>query len=228
MTTAQQTSQPRQLTPHELAGVVRAFREMRHWSQEQLAEIARLSTRTVQRVEEGLPSSTDTRRALASAFDADDIDWLNKPYMVPTAEELVEAAARFEKENVTLKASLIETGKQLGKLAESTSASLFSEKTPLSAKAEALFAQLTDYCRDYADCQDAYSAIDKLTVYEELGSLLAGLAEEDVSLVGATRDAKLSAGEAENGIDASILYIVACARGEEPGLLTAPRIVRFG
>ena len=74
MTTAQQAAQPRHLSPQELAALVKATREMRQWSQEQLAEIAGLSSRTVQRVEEGQPSSVDTRRALASAFGADGIE----------------------------------------------------------------------------------------------------------------------------------------------------------
>ena len=50
MTTASdQFSQPRSLTHGELAGVVRAFRGARTWSQEQLAEIAGISSRTIQR-----------------------------------------------------------------------------------------------------------------------------------------------------------------------------------
>lgn len=53
MTAAQQNAQPRHLTPQELAALIKATREMRQWSQEQLADIAGLSSRTVQRVEEG-------------------------------------------------------------------------------------------------------------------------------------------------------------------------------
>lgn len=80
----------------ELAVLVKLYRELRKWSQEQLAEIAGLSTRTVQRVEEGLPASTDTRRALARAFDIEDIDVFNKAYTIPTAEQIAEEKARFE------------------------------------------------------------------------------------------------------------------------------------
>src|SRR5438067_13589598 len=106
-------SKARNLTPAELAAVVRMLRELRGWSQEQLAEISGLSGRTVQRVEEGLASSADTRRALARGFGFDDIDGFNKPYIVPTPEEAAAAKARFEKEHVTLKVETIQSGKQL-------------------------------------------------------------------------------------------------------------------
>ena len=92
---------PRNLTPAELATLVRAFRDMRSWSQEQLAEIARLTTRTVQRVEGGEPSSVDTRRALAAAFGFEDIDAFNKPYVIPTPEEAAAAKEQFDKDHVT-------------------------------------------------------------------------------------------------------------------------------
>ena len=50
---------------------VRRLREQRAWSQEQLAELAGLSVRTVQRVETGNGASLETRMALAAAFGVD-------------------------------------------------------------------------------------------------------------------------------------------------------------
>lgn len=43
----------------------------RAWSQEQLAEISGLSTRTVQRLEQGGTASLETLKSIASAFDTD-------------------------------------------------------------------------------------------------------------------------------------------------------------
>ena len=107
METAQHATQPRNLKPDELASLVRFFREMRQWPQEQLAEISGLSGRTVQRTENGEPSSVDTRRALARAFDAADIDMFNKPYLLPTADEMAAAKEQFEKKHVTLQVERI-------------------------------------------------------------------------------------------------------------------------
>ena len=93
--------EPRTLTPIELAAVVRLFRETRGWSQEQLAEIARIAARTVQRVEDGQPFSLETRRALAGALGFKDMVAFNKPYCIPTDAELAAGKERFERERVT-------------------------------------------------------------------------------------------------------------------------------
>ena len=50
---------------------IREMRERRVWSQEQLAEIADLNVRTIQRVEAGHGASFETLKALASAFETD-------------------------------------------------------------------------------------------------------------------------------------------------------------
>ncbi|MGQ3085346.1 MAG: helix-turn-helix domain-containing protein [Hydrogenophaga sp.] len=228
METAQHASQSRNLTPKELAALVRTFREMRQWSQEQLADISGLSGRTVQRTERGEPSSVDTRRALARAFGAEDIDMFNKPYVIPTAEEMAASKAQFEKEHVTLQVERVTTGKQLGKLAELASGTLFSEAANLPSGAEVHFARLADYCREYADSQELYSAVDKLGVYEDLGGILADLAKAGFSVVGTTRDAEVQWGKAAKSHEMRILYIVAFPSGKEPEAIAVERAVRYG
>lgn len=49
--------------------IVKKLRLQRGWSQEQLAELAGLSTRTIQRVEKGLGASLETINALSSVFE---------------------------------------------------------------------------------------------------------------------------------------------------------------
>ena len=220
-------AEPRYLTHEELAGVVKVFREMRQWSQEQLAEIARVSTRTVQRVEEGQPSSVDTRRALAAAFGFEDIDALNKPYAIPTKEQQEAEKARFEKERVTLKAEKLGTGKQLGKLVELGAGLQIVDAVEMSPKAEEVFAQLTDYCTEYADCDELYSATDKLGVYAELDELLSALDAEGVTLVGASREVMLKVQGGESPWKETVIYIVAFAKGQEAETLAVAREVNF-
>src|SRR5690349_12905959 len=89
--------EPRILTPAEVGAVVRELREQHKWSQSTLAELSRLTDRTIQRVENGEPSSLDTRRALASAFGFEDIDIFEKPVPVPNAEKLKAFTAELEK-----------------------------------------------------------------------------------------------------------------------------------
>lgn len=227
MTTATE-QKPRNLTPAELAAVVRMFREMRTWSQEQLADISGLSARTVQRVEEGVPSSLDTRRALARALGFEDIDAFNKPYAIPTDEEIAAAKERFEKERVTLKAEPVKTGKQLAGLAGECNAFLFSEGVDLSGTAEELFAGLSDYCRDYGDCADLYSATDRIDVYEELDTYIANLDGEGIRLAAAKRSAMFKAQGATQGVRLDILYVVAFPKDSVPDNFAVQRQVRFG
>jgi len=52
----------------ELADIIRQARAARAWPQEQLAEAAGVSLRTVQRVERGAPCAKDTLQALAAAL----------------------------------------------------------------------------------------------------------------------------------------------------------------
>lgn len=51
--------------------LVRKLRLQRGWTQDQLAGIADLSVRTIQRIERGGPASLETARALGAAFDVD-------------------------------------------------------------------------------------------------------------------------------------------------------------
>lgn len=227
MTSTAHQAEARHLTNEELASIVKLFREVRQWSQEQLAEIARVSCRTVQRVEEGAPSSLDTRRALASAFGFEDIDAFNKPYAIPTDEQMAAEKARFEKERITLKVEKLTTGKELGKLMELASGFQFSEAVEMSSKAEQLFAQLADYCTEYADCDELYSATDKLSVYADFDELVAALANEGISLVGTSRNVVLKVQGSESGLKSTLVYVVAFPKGHEAENVAVPRDVNF-
>jgi len=51
--------------------IVRKLRLKRGWSQSQLAEMAGVTTRTIQRIEQGQRPSMETCKALASVFEVD-------------------------------------------------------------------------------------------------------------------------------------------------------------
>jgi hypothetical protein len=89
-------------------------------------------------------SGFDTRRAIARAFEFEDIDALNKAFSIPTAEEMQAAKDEFDREHVTLKALPLETGKQLAKLAEAHSMDLSTTGFDLSREADEEFAALID------------------------------------------------------------------------------------
>jgi transcriptional regulator with XRE-family HTH domain len=91
----------RPLSPMEIGIFVRARREANGWSQETLAELSGLSVRTIQRMEDGQPSSVDTRRAVARGFEFPDIDFFIKPMPVPDEvqiRKLVDECQRLQTE----------------------------------------------------------------------------------------------------------------------------------
>lgn len=230
MSSATTANPPRVLTPAELAAVVKMFREVRQWSQEQLAEIARLSTRTVQRVESGQPSDLDTRRALARAFELEDIDVLSKPFAIPTPEEIEAAREAFEREHITLDALPLTTGRQLAGLAEAHSLDLCTPGYEMDREPSEAFAALVDYFHDYRDASDLYSEVQKLEVYDELQGFIDALAGLGVSLRFATRKVRL--GFRDNAQaqpwEASVVYVVTYRAGKEPTQFATPRKFKLG
>ena len=50
---------------------VQKLRLQRGWSQQQLADLSGLSTRTIQRIENGQPASAESLKSLASVFEID-------------------------------------------------------------------------------------------------------------------------------------------------------------
>ena len=59
--------------------IIKKQRQARAWSQEHLAQVAGVSPRTIQRIENGQPASFDTLNAIASAFDIDVKDFTKRP-----------------------------------------------------------------------------------------------------------------------------------------------------
>lgn len=225
MNATEQAPKERLLTPAELGLCIRLFREVRQWSQEQLAEISGLNVRTIQRVEQGLAASLDTRRALASAFEFEDVDALNKPFTIPTEEELKVEKEKFDREHVKLTAFPLTTGKELAKLAEAHMMDLSEPGFELSREADETFAELVDYFRDYRDCADAYSEAMKFDVYDELQARIDALKALGVSLRYAERKMQVKWGmqSDSNPMPVSVLYVVAFPLGKEPDEFATPK-----
>jgi transcriptional regulator with XRE-family HTH domain len=220
--------QPRLLTTDELAMLVKVFREMRQWSQEQLGEISGLSARSIQRVEGGKPSSLDTRRAIARAFDCEDIDAFNKPYVIPTEEDMKAAKEKFDLVNVTLPAIPLTTGKELAGLVETASMDLSTPAFELNREADERFAELIDYFRDYRDCADMYSQRDKFAIYDDLQERIDALQILGVSLRYATRKVAINGVPEAKPWSTTVLYVVAFPLGKEPTEFATPRSMPVG
>lgn len=225
MNAAENAQQTRLLTPAELAACIKLFREMQHWSQEQLADISGLNVRTIQRVERGFSASLDTRRALASAFGFEDIDAFNKPFIIPSEEAFKAAKENFDRENVTLTALPLTTGKQFAKLAEICTMDLSEPGFELTRETDETFAALVDYFRDYRDCADLYAETQKFEVYDEMQALIDTLKTLGVSLRYAERKMHVKWGMAADSTPTlvNVLYVVAFPLGKEPEQFATPK-----
>jgi transcriptional regulator with XRE-family HTH domain len=225
---AEAANEPHVIPPSQLALLIVIMRQGRKWSQEQLAEITGLTARTIQRVERGEPSNVDTRRALARAFEANDIDCFNKPYQPITAAEIQAAKDKFEREHITLSVQPA-TGRRLVELAESVSADMFDAAADLPQEAAQAFAALTDYWRDYREAKELFTEVDKLEVRSELQSRLDELERMKFSLRLAQRVVYIkSAGDPDaKPIHCGVGYIVAFPLGKEPDEIVTARVVQF-
>lgn len=222
-------SPPRLLTPSEVGACIRQFRELRHWSQEQLAEISGLNVRTIQRVEQGDSASFDTRRALARAFELEDVDALNKPFSLPTRDELEATQAKFEREHVTVAMTPLTTGRQLAGLVANCEMDLSEPAFELPREAAGEFAALIDYYRDFRECAELYSETQKLEVYDELQAHIDTLHDQGVSLCHGQREVRVGLGLADaTPVTATVLYVVAFRRGHEPAHIVTPKAARIG
>lgn len=227
MATTDNAQQARILKPDELAVCIRLLREIRQWSQEQLAAISGLNVRTIQRVEQGLAASLDTRRALANAFGFEDIDALNKPYTFQSEEELKAAKEKFDREHVTLKALPVMTGKQLAVLAETSMMDLSEPAFDLPRETEEVFASMTDYFREYRDCADLYSASQKLDVYDEMQAFIDTLKSQGVSLRYAQRKMQMRSNPDLPPTPFTSIYIIGFPVGNEPEQFAVPKAINF-
>jgi transcriptional regulator with XRE-family HTH domain len=77
----------RTFTAAEFGELVKLFRLKNGWKQITLAYEARVTERTIQRIEKGEQVSDETRRQIAKAFRLPD-DFFSKPGYVPSAEEV--------------------------------------------------------------------------------------------------------------------------------------------
>jgi transcriptional regulator with XRE-family HTH domain len=221
-------TQPRLLTPSELAVFVKFYRQLRHWSQQQLADISKLNVRTVQRVERSEPSDFDTRRAIARAFEFDDIDALNKPIIIPTDEEWKAAKEKFDRDNIMLDAEPLTTGKQLAGLVETTSMDLSAPAFEMTREADEKFASLIDYFRNYRDCAELHSEVQKCEVYDELQRHIDALKALGVSLRYAIRNLLFNVAPGVEPLPTAGLYVVAFPLSKEPKEFATPRAVGVG
>lgn len=218
-------------TSADLAKIIKALRETNKWTQETLAELAGLTERTVQRVESGEPSSLDTRRALARAFQWDDIDIFEKPWPFPNVEKLKAYSAEIEKTTVVVSLTRIRDGRTLRTMVEGAKSSASEELGELSTEAREAFASIVDCLRDYNDIRDAYSMSQRLEVDQGIDVLLRTISDEHAAVGAALRHAKLRLNKDapdREPMDWTNIYFVLAPAETLPSNVRVPKTFDFG
>lgn len=222
--------QLRMISPQELATLVAFCRQSLGWTQETLSEISGLTVRTVQRVEKGEASSVDTRRALARAFQIEDIDGFNKPHTFKSAEQIKKEAEEFQQNHMTLPVSVATTGKQLAELAESTQMRCFQQPDNVSKAVAQLVAEIYDYMADYGEVDELYSHTQKLDVHAALDEQLSRLMAAGYSICYSLRKTSIVG---KNWVEMTplpvgIAYSFVTKNGKEPTLVAVAKALDHG
>ena len=222
------TVEPRLLTPEEVGRVVRRFRELHKWTQETLAELAGVTPRTLQRLEAGQPASLDTRRAVTRAFGVEDLDWLSKPMLMPTAEELEKQRQAFDREHLVLDARVVDGRGLMSVLIDEDCGALagtgLSQLQPMVRES---WAEALDLLRDCLDIRDVAGHAEMLGYGDSLDEILAPLREAGLCLTVATRRALLGRPDwtDQTPIPFSIMYVAATSADTPALKMAVPRKV---
>jgi transcriptional regulator with XRE-family HTH domain len=217
-------------TPAELAEFIKSMRETNKWTQATLAEIARLTERTVQRVESGEPSSLDTHRALAGAFGYEDLDVFEKPWPFPNVETLKAYAAEMEKTTAVVPLTRIRDGRTLRTMVEGAHGSATDEIGEISSEAREAFAAIVDYLRDYNDVREAYSMSERLNVDRHIDGLLQTISDEHAAIGTGLRRARIrlrSDAPAREPMDWTNIFLVLAPDDALPSNIRVPKSLRF-
>ena len=145
-----------------LAGLVRAEREKRNWTQEHLAEVADISARTIQRFETDGSHSPETLRAVAAAFDVDCQDLLKR------AQELSKEPAGELDPFVVVQLGRCYTGKALLDGLRSCHAHHTDYPDNLTQEQAVAVGSLFDFVSEYNDLQEDASPSQQIGYQQEM------------------------------------------------------------
>lgn len=231
-TASKGTGTLRPLTPEEIGALVRTLRTMQGWTQETLAELSGLQTRTIQRVEQGQPSSLDTRRALARGFGLDDLDHFNALRSFPTEEELQKQKEAFDREHLLLDARAVDGRQLLALMQDGPGFCAICAMTvaELPRAAQDAFAAITDFVRDCMDIFDVASRTEILSYGDTLDESIAELKSAGFCLCAAFRDTKLTNDKwvDKTPLACRITYLLAGPKDQPPAKVAVARKLTGG
>lgn len=176
--------------------------------------MAKLSCRAIQRIEKGEGANPHSKRALARAFELEDIDVFNKYVHIPDEKSLKEGFEHKQEETITLVLEKIVSGKMLREMTEEAGAYSFGFLVSLTNDCERVFAELQDYIKDYSDIHKEFSAVQRLDINEELEKILSQFEKNGFHLGIAV--GKIMIGQESNLTTLKINHYVVDEKGKLP------------
>ncbi|MES2059088.1 MAG: helix-turn-helix transcriptional regulator [Pseudomonadota bacterium] len=184
------------LTPSLLGFWTRCLRTTQHWSQDALAAASGLTTRTIQRIEAGEPSTISTRRSLARGLGYDNPDVFDDPEFARMVHQLIEVAQGQKvkdeyPDHIPLPATPIANGDAVGRLIGASEAYVFNCDDELPQEAKEQAASLFDMLQDYGDIWRELSHSDRLKAGTEFDDALQEFERQGLRVYSATRSTKI-------------------------------------
>jgi transcriptional regulator with XRE-family HTH domain len=205
------------ILPEEAFGVmVKLAREIKKWTQENLADESGVPLRTVQRVEAGKGFTDRTKGLLLRAFGIKDKNCFEKPMKLLKKEKI-------EKELKLVTLKKITTGQSFRCLIEESDAYLFDCLEEPSAEVNQVIAEFKDYCTEYRVVSDCYDEVGKLSINAKLQEMMDKILDYNMSIGSYSRKVYL---EPDNW-QLRILYIVIRSSLDFPEKVFIPKRVEF-
>lgn len=173
------------MTTAHSAPHIKDLRTARAWSQEQLAQVAGINVRTIQRIETGEPASFETLKSIAAAFDMDVAKLLE-----PKKSEQKKAEAASG--DFLLR---IESGTQLFSFFGATHAYQFSnDELDDDAKVDIVGSFLQEL-HDWGDLWDEIEPAERVRVSHDFTKRIAELEQLGLWVFAGRTRRKIAAGE---------------------------------
>jgi hypothetical protein len=145
---------------------------------------------------------------------------------VDTAEDIAAEKQRLEKDYVGISVESPACGRSLAAAVHGADASALHVFGEPPAEVETAFASLVDYLRDYGDCADLYSEVQRVDVFRDLDKLLAQLAARRFTVAVGHQEAVLATPSASSpSVPWRVVYFACHPVGRPMTTMFVPRRV---
>jgi len=200
--------------PKPRGAQIRELRVKRGWPQEQLAEVAGVSLKTVQRAEAEQVVALDTLQALASALNVEVGALLKEPETKATEE----AMAEFLKSHKVYHLTKLTSGKALLEVVGGAGSFYFDHPEPKDREEMAL---IQDFSQNVHDTIDIWSDVEpgyRVELGFNLSEAIKELSKRGISIFGTSRNMKYTHVEDKKSFTMSNALVV-LQRADHPTIV---------